>query len=118
MKSLAVSIFVVTCALSSWSDIGAQPAAQDLAAHCNPATVESRSNLVRVRCTAAVGNGKYYAVPTTNAATAERFVAIALAALINNKRLTIIYKFQDPNGPNFGCLPPNCRPAQTILIEP
>jgi hypothetical protein len=113
MKTLVANI-VVSCVLGVTAV--AQSAVLDTAARCTPISVESRANRVQVRCTTDSGTASF-AVPTTNAGTAQRFMDIALYALTNNKVVTIAYQPNDLSGPNFGCVMPSCRPARAIIIS-
>ena len=85
---------------------------------CNPVDVASFGNRVHVQCNPGNGPIVFFAVSTANTATAQRFQDLALAALLNGKKLTIQYNQGDTTtGPAFGCASSDCRPAQSILIH-
>jgi hypothetical protein len=85
---------------------------------CNPVDVASFGNRVHVRCNPGNGPIVFFAVSTENPATAQRFQDLALAALLNGKKLTIQYEQRDTTtGPAFGCASSDCRPALSILIN-
>ena len=115
MKTLIGSLFVIYVIVAS-PNVIAQAAAQEAAARCTVISIESRASRVEIHCTTDGGNARF-AVPTTNSGTAARFADIALSAFLNNKKILIAYKLHDPNGPNFGCIAPGCRPAQAIRIS-
>jgi hypothetical protein len=88
------------------------------AINCNPVNVATFSNRVHVRCNPGSGAIVFFAVSSANAAAAQRFQDLAVAALVNNKTLFIQFNAADTTtGPAFGCLSSDCRPALGTFIN-
>jgi len=106
-------VLVVVCL-----SLGALRASAQANFTCNPVNVASFSSRVHVKCSPGSGAIVFFAVSTTNTATAQRFQDLALSALVNNKTLTIQFNPADiTTGPGFGCASVNCRPASAIFIN-
>jgi hypothetical protein len=113
MKVFATGLFAV-CIL-----LVASTASAHQSFTCTPSNIASFSNRVHVECNPGLNPTlKYFAVPTTDAAAAQRFLDIALAAILNNKTLTIRYELLDGGvGAAFGCAIADCRAASGITIS-
>ncbi len=77
--------------------------------------VATFSNRVHVRCSATVSGGiLFFALPTTDAAQAARFVSVATSALVAGRTLKIQYDPADLSGAGFGCATSDCRRAMAL----
>ena len=89
-------------------------------ATCTPTEVAVFDNRIHVRCEQAVRDGTrtiwFFAVPTSQALRANRFLTTATTALVASRTLRFLYKAGDTSGTDFECLAHNCRvPEATIL---
>lgn len=103
---MSIFRFVALVSLSVWSQMWAVSASAE-AHSCVVRSVVERTDGVRVECLVPVtlGNGNhitYFAIPTTDAARAARFVSLGLAALLSNKPFFV----DTPLG--FGIAPAGC----------
>jgi len=73
------------------------------------------ANRVHVHCTTSVSDGTnvfYFAVPSYNAAYANRLMSLATTAISTGRPLLIQFNAgqnKDPQGVDFGCLATDCR---------
>ncbi|HET7437339.1 MAG TPA: hypothetical protein VFN10_21720 [Thermoanaerobaculia bacterium] len=110
MKTVIFALVVISL-------VAFAPAAHATNFTCNPINVASFANRVHVQCGPGAGVLVFFAVSTANPATAQRFVEISTAALVNNKSLLIQFDPANATGPSFGCAINNCRPAASIFIN-
>ncbi len=79
------------------------------------------NNRVHVRCTAAVKDGSanifFFAVSTSNAVWADRFLSAGMTALASGRRFIFHYTAGDTSGAAFDCLARDCRKAIAFGIE-
>ena len=70
---------------------------------CIPVIVGVFDNRVHVKCAAAVGGVQYFAVPTSEAASAARFLSLWTSAYLGGTSLSILYDPADTSGAPWGC---------------
>ena len=94
------------------------PAAAAADITCSPTEVAVYPNRVHVVCSANQTDGGstilYWAVPSSDAHLANRFMAIASTALVSGRTLVLRYLPGDLSGQSFGCLSQDCR--QVIMF--
>lgn len=87
---------------------------------CTPSHVGVMGNRIHVRCTAATMDGSssiwYFAVPTSDAAYANRFLTTANTALVSGRNLVVRYTLGDTSGAAWGCLASDCRSIWGFLL--
>lgn len=80
---------------------------------CTPTTVCVYGNRIHVTCTGApTANGStiyFWAVSTSNAETANRFLSMASTALVAKRTMAMSYTTTDTSGASFGCAASDCR---------
>ncbi len=86
-------------------------------ATCQPAGVMEHPSRVHVRCAQATGTIWYFAIPTTDKERASRFQALATAALLGGRSLSINYDTNDTSGASFGCQANDCRHAYMMEMR-
>ena len=107
----------MTFALVAVLGIASEASAANVWSDCTPAGVATFANRVHVRCSASVSGGIFYfAVATTDAAQAARFVSVATSALVAGRPLKVWYDPADLSGANFGCATSDCRRAQALEL--
>jgi hypothetical protein len=113
MKSMKVMFAVLVClALASVAS------AAEVWSDCVPTAVATYQGRVHVRCAASVGGGIiYFAVQTTDAAYAARFVSVASSALVAGRTLKVLYDPADLTGGSFGCATGDCRRAHALELR-
>jgi hypothetical protein len=79
---------------------------------CTPITVAVYVNRIHVKCAAAIGGVQYFAFPTTDSASASRFLSVISAAQVAGRTLTILYDPADTSGTAYGCQASDCRAMQ------
>ncbi len=89
-------------------------------ADCVPADVTVFNERIHVRCADKTTDGTssiyYFAVPTTDATRANRFMTLGMSALVSGRRLTSNFT----NGAScaaYGCQVADCRPADFFGIK-
>jgi hypothetical protein len=88
---------------------GAAPAAYY---SCTPVRVAVFTNRVHVRCAAAAPGGiVFFAVSTTDSASASRFLSVFSTALATGRQINVSYDANDTSGQAWGCLSADCRIA-------
>src|SRR5574341_2345860 len=84
---------------------------------CTPIEVAVFANRVHVRCSSASPGGfNYFAVPTTDSASASRYMSAFTTAFVMGKQLTILFDPADLSGQAIYCLNANCRLATGALV--
>lgn len=108
---------VASLALVLGASIGSAHAAS---ASCTPADVTVFTSRIHIRCSQGTADGAntiyYFAVPTTDATFANRFMTIATTALVSGRRFVINFT-SGASGASYGCLASDCRPANWFGIE-
>jgi hypothetical protein len=84
---------------------------------CTPVDVATYAERVHVRCTSSISGVRFFAVATTDAPAAARFVSVATSALVAGRTLTVLYDPADTSGPTFGCQTSDCRRALALAIQ-
>lgn len=77
---------------------------------CVPVLTGSFANRIHVKCAASVAGGiRWFAVDTTKADFASRFMSLVNTALVSGKTLSVYYDPADTSGTAFGCDAADCR---------
>jgi hypothetical protein len=87
---------------------------------CTPTEVAVHANRVHVRCSTAAQDGGasigFWAISTSDAQIANRFVSTATTALVSGRSLRLYYDAGKTPGTSFGCLASDCRTPWAIAI--
>jgi hypothetical protein len=76
-------------------------------------------NRIHVRCKDPQVTGIiYYAVSTASSNNAARFLTVFTTALVENRKLTILYDDFEIAGQEWGCLIENCRIVHGAFLGP
>lgn len=94
-------------------------------ASCTVSDVTVYSNRVHVRCTTRTVDQMpdgtrdiyYFAVPTSDAVLADRFMTVGMTALVSGRRFVVHYTSGDTSGTSFGCEAHDCRKATIFGIQ-
>lgn len=83
---------------------------------CTPTEVMvyTASPRLHVRCAQAVGNIRYFAVSTSDAANASRVLSTISTATVAGRTLTILYDPNDKSGASLGCQENDCRLIKAV----
>jgi hypothetical protein len=100
--------FLSTLAIVAASAFASVPAMAD-EHQCLASQVLVFSNRVHVKCSNPVNSIAYFALPLTDATLVDRFLRIANAALLSEKKMWVGYTANDTSGTAFGCLAGDCR---------
>ena len=88
---------------------------------CTPTEVAVFENRIHARCSTAAKVGTaniwFWAVPTSDAHHANRFLSTASSALISGRKLLFAYNPQDSSGKSFGCQANDCRKPWAITLR-
>jgi hypothetical protein len=79
---------------------------------CTVAGVAVFESRIHVRCSAPVSGFTFFAVSTSDAQNALRFLTIFNSARVNNRQLNILFDPADLSGSAMGCLNSDCRVAR------
>ncbi len=86
---------------------------------CTTSSVAVFNNRIDVQCTAAPSDAPsvyYFAVPTTDAANAARYLSIFTSARITGKVIYLWYTPGDTSGAAWGCGATDCRAISGVRI--
>ena len=92
----------------------AQAAAVDVSCTPDEVIVFTTAPRLHVRCTAPVGNIRYFAISTSDQAQAARVLSVINTTLVAGRNLTIRYDPADLSGASIGCLNADCRLIRAI----
>jgi len=82
---------------------------------CTPVQVMVWSGHIHVTCAPAVGAFSFFAVLTANPVNADRFCNLVTRAIVNSRKMTIVY---DPAVTTFtACNQTNCREALAYGLQ-
>jgi hypothetical protein len=113
LKALLVACAGVGAALVATPAVAAE-------ALCTPTEVAVFLNRIHVRCEQPTRDGNrtiwFFAVPTSNAQRANRFLSTATTALVASRTLRFHYDAGNTSGAAFGCLAFDCRVADTTIL--
>jgi hypothetical protein len=112
MKTLILLAIAVSCTLVA-------PNVSAETFNCTPIRVDAMTDHVDVLCSPGTSSSPsiiFFAVATSNADNAQRFLTLATAAMLNNKPLSFLYSMSDTTGPSFGCALADCRPVSGIFV--
>lgn len=89
-------------------------------AQCTPTevTVFVKSPRIHVKCAQPTNGIIYFAVPTTDAALAQRVLMLFTTAVTDKKALLITYDDTDTSGAAIGCLSKDCRLIVEVTLIP
>jgi hypothetical protein len=71
-------------------------------------------NRIHVKCSAAVGNVRYFAASAQNSQHVARMLTVITTAQVAGRTLTIRYDPNDLSGASFGCLSSDCRIMRAV----
>ena len=77
--------------------------------NCTPVQVMAFSQRIHVRCAAAIGGIRFFALGTANAPNAARILTILTTAQVAGRDLTILFDASDLSGASIGCQTNDCR---------
>jgi hypothetical protein len=87
---------------------------------CTTSAVAVYNNRVDVQCTPALTDGPstigYFAVPTTDAGNAARYLSIFTTARITGKHIYLTYTPGDISGAAWGCQASDCRAISGVRL--
>jgi hypothetical protein len=84
---------------------------------CTPVEAMSFNSRVHIRCANSTAGIYYFAMPTSNAELADRFLSTSTTALVSGRTAVILYNPNDTSGATWGCATSDCRRAQAIGIR-
>ncbi len=85
---------------------------------CAPVAVATFTLRVHVRCSlAAPGGIFFFAVSTSDSASASRFLSIFTTAKVTGKNVILFYTAADTSGTAFGCGAADCRAATGAEVQ-
>jgi hypothetical protein len=85
---------------------------------CKLKDVTVFNNRIHARCTTATTGGIYFfAVPTSDAAKANRLLTIGTTVLVSGRKFVAIFEPSDTTGTSFGCQADDCRALLGFAIE-
>ena len=115
---LAMALLLITSAPTQASTSAAAPSEPSDNFTCTPVGVAAYTSRVHVRCNpVAPGNIGYFAVCTTDSASASRFLSVFTTAKVTGKNLVIFYTPGDTSGTACGCQTGDCRLAWGAEIQ-
>jgi hypothetical protein len=85
--------------------------------YCTPENVMSYGNRVHIKCANSTAGIYYFAMSTSNAELADRFVSTATTALVAGRTAIINYNPNDLSGASWGCSTSDCRRALAIGLQ-
>lgn len=122
-KTLAVIVF------AAWVAGMAPPAEAEEQVHvCKLVDVTVFNDRVHARCSNAAAGGLqlyspaiyFFAIPTSNEAAADRFLSVAMTALVSQKTFLVVYDFDATKtgfGVSSGCKAKDCRVPLRFSIQ-
>lgn len=88
---------------------------------CTPTEVAVFKSRIHTRCSSAAKDGTtniwFWAVSTSDAQHANRFLSTASSALISGRKILFAYNSGDTSGKSFGCLAKDCRVPWAITMR-
>jgi len=88
---------------------------------CTPVDVTAFVGRVHVKCSSPADDGGsmiyFWAVSTGNQETANRFLTLAVSALVSGRQLVLAYTPGDTSGVPFGCQAADCRVPISISLH-
>ncbi|NOZ51153.1 MAG: hypothetical protein GXP37_14075 [Chloroflexi bacterium] len=84
--------------------------------NCTANSVAVFSNRIHVRCTQSYSGIRYFAYPTTDAASVARFLSILTSAQVSGHLLQVLYDPADHSGTSYSCASNDCRPIQAVAL--
>jgi hypothetical protein len=93
--------------------VSTRPAnAEPMVGSCTVSSVAVFENRIHVRCATPVRGITFFAVSTSDAQNAARFLTIFNSARVNGRPVNIQFDPFDRSGVAFGCLKEDCRVAR------
>lgn len=118
MKKLRITLVLLVLLILGTRVEHAAPEEKDFS--CEPSAVAIRHERIAVLCDETVPDGNatisWWAVSTSDAEWANRFLSVATTALVSGRRLQFRYTVGDTSGVPFGCLANDCRTPVRIVI--
>lgn len=88
---------------------------------CTPVDVTAYSGRVHVKCSSPADDGGsmiyFWAVSTGDQENANRFLTLAVSALVSGRQLVLAYTPGDTSGVPFGCQAADCRVPISISLR-
>jgi hypothetical protein len=88
---------------------------------CTPTKVAVFSNRLHAECTTTTTDGgqtiRFWAVPTTDAAFANRFLTAVSSAIVAGRQVELNFTSGDTSGTGFGCQAGDCRRLQSFVLR-
>jgi hypothetical protein len=119
MKKLGITLVLLVMLILGTGVEHAAPVEKDFS--CTPSAVAVRHERIAVLCYETVPDGNstisWWAVSTSDAEWADRFLSVATTALVSGRILDFRYTVGDTSGVSFGCLANDCRTPTRIVIR-
>jgi hypothetical protein len=88
---------------------------------CTPTKVAVFSSRLHAECSVAGKDGtttiSFWAVPTSDAAFANRFLSVVSSAIVSGRQVEMVYNAGDTSGSGFGCGSSDCRRLQFFVLR-
>jgi len=88
--------------------------------NCTPTEVAVFPERIHVKCSSSATDGTaniwFWALSTSDAQRANRFLSTATTSLVSGRTLRFSFKPGDTSGAAFGCLAKDCRTPSIIAI--
>jgi hypothetical protein len=84
---------------------------------CVPESVATYTTRIHIECATAIGNIKYFAVPTSESKHAARMLATMLTAHAAGMTASILFEPDDTSDLPPGCLEADCRLLLAVAVE-
>jgi len=84
--------------------------------NCTANSVAVFPNRIHVRCTQSYSGIRYFAYPSSNAASTARFLSILTSAQVSGHVLQVLYDPADHSGTSYDCALSDCRPIQAVTL--
>ncbi len=84
--------------------------------NCTPDNVAVFSNRIHIRCNESYSGIRYFAYPTSNAASSARFLSILTSAQVSGHTVQVRYDPADTSGVSYDCAASDCRPFDAVAL--
>ncbi len=85
--------------------------------NCSAANVGVFKSRIHVKCNESYSGISYFAYPTSDAASAARFLSILSAANLSGRTIQVLYNPADfTSATSYGCMAGDCRPFTALLL--
>ena len=85
--------------------------------NCTPDNVAVFSNRIHVHCKQSYSGIRYFAYPTSDAASVARVLSVLISAQVAGHTLQILYDPADRSGSSYGCNVSDCRHFEAVALH-